>query len=384
MSLDYLPAELLTEILTRLPVKTLLRCTSLSKSWYSFITSPNFITTHLNRTDSNTQSHLLIVRQCADVSKDKWTEHYSLHCDNDAFDEFAKLDFPFVSRNVCFNIIGTCNGLVCLSDDHGTNTDLILWNPSIKKSVTLTLPNPSFVRESHGHFGFGINPITSEYKIVRLVYLYTYRPPKVELFELCTGSWRNINTRDFSVIIYPHARQAFLNGVVHWTGYNPNKAGGSRDILIVSFDMRNDSLGVLMVPPCVRQYWDHCLTRVTVFGEWLAFLHPDGDYYWCLWVMKDYGVENSWTKQFSVDVRVGFLRPIYFRENGDILLEVKYGYHGGWDLFSYVRRSKLINNFNIPGMILSFDVDTYKESLVLTKGLNEVLGRKENSGGVAT
>ncbi|KAM7497502.1 hypothetical protein LguiA_021916 [Lonicera macranthoides] len=375
-----LPAEVFSEILSRIPLKTLLQCTSVCKSWYSLITSPIFIATHLNRPISSYQSRLLIVRQLRELSiKFHWTEHYSLHLDNDTLDEFAKLDFPFVSKNGCFNIVGICKGLVCLSDDHGTNIDLILWNPSLKKSVSV--PNPSFVCEWHGHFGFGIDPVTIDYKIVRLAYLNKYRPPVVELFELSTGSWRNIDAGDFGYIILPGAQQAFLNGVVHWTGYNPNKSGGSLHILIVSFDLRNESLGVVQVPPCVQEDRDHWFMRVTVFGERLAFLHSDGDRSWGLWVMKEYGVESSWTKQFTIE---GSRRPTYFRENGDILLEVRDVYSGGWDLVSYDRKSKLIKNVDKFGTICSFNVDTYKESLVLVKGLNEVLGRKENSGGAAT
>ncbi|KAM7497505.1 hypothetical protein LguiA_021919 [Lonicera macranthoides] len=214
------------------------------------------------------------------------------------------------------------------------------------------VPNPSFVCEWHGHFGFGIDPVTIDYKIVRLAYLDKYRPPVVEPVELSTGSWRNIDAGDFGYIILPGAQQAFLNGVVHWTGYNPNKSGGTLHILIVSFDLRNELLGVVQVPPCVQEDRDHWFMRVTVFGERLAFLHSDGDRSWGLWVMKEYGVRDV--------------------------------YSGGWDLVSYDRKSKLIKNVDKFGTICSFNVDTYKESLVLVKGLNEVLGRKENSGGAAT
>ena len=108
-----------------------------------------------------------------------------------------------------------------------------------------------------------------------------------------------------------------------------------------------------MVPPCVQQYWDYIAMSVTIFGECLSFLHPGGDHSWCLWVMKEYGVESSWTKQFTVDVRtIGFgeanLLQIermvisYWREEiGHAVREV--------ELVSYSPKSKLIKHLEIHG-----------------------------------
>ncbi|KAM7497944.1 hypothetical protein LguiA_022358 [Lonicera macranthoides] len=376
---DYLPSELLIDILNRLPFQTLIRCTSVCKRWYSLITSPFFINTHLNRT---TDTQLFMVRHCTDVNERQFKEQYSVHTDNnETFIEFAQLDFPFTSRrNSYFNIVATCNGLVCLCYYEGANADIIiLWNPSLRKSVIL--PKPTIVYEWHAllwhSIGFGFDPVATDYKVVRLAHLYIdglLVLPTVELFELSTASWRNISVVDFPYVTFPYARQAFLNGFVHWTGYIPND---SINFLIVSFDMRNESLGVVMAPPCGPQDRDRNI--VTVFGESLSLLHPNRDHSWCLWVMTEYGVESSWTKHFTIDLRGDVSRPICFRENGDIILERRSPFGEERELVSYDFESKLIKNLGIHGTANLFHVDTYKESLVLAKGLNEILGRKENS-----
>ncbi|KAM7497941.1 hypothetical protein LguiA_022355 [Lonicera macranthoides] len=400
---QYLPIELLSNILIRLPVRTLLRFTIVSKSWYSLITSPNFITTHQlnnNRTtisNKNQTPLLLMVRHSTPLNQYLCKEHYSVRCDNDTFEESFKLDFPFTNRATgSFNIVGTCNGLVCLSQYETSNTGIvILWNPSLRKSFIL--PNSRVVCNRRDRLryciGFGIDPVTNDYKIVRLAYLRSHGvipPPRVEVFELSTGSWRNINSGDFPYVTYSDSdtQQAFLNGYVHWVGYNPkynsNMVDDSFHSLIVSFDMRKETLGVVMAPPCVQKYldWSMC---VTVFGESLSFLHRYVDHCWWLWVMNEYCVVTSWTKKFVIDLGGHVGRPICFRENGDILLERRMStFSSEAQLVSYDPKSKMIKNLEIHGMAGSFYADTYRESLVLSKDLNEVLQRHKNSGGAVT
>ncbi|KAM7468858.1 hypothetical protein LguiA_007041 [Lonicera macranthoides] len=307
MTLDYhhLPAELPTEILTRLPVKTLLLCTSISKSWYALITSPLFITTHQLNNQNNPTS-LLLLR--AEYSLNKKTQ-CSLHYGIDTFEEFVELDLAHITKqNRFFGIAGTCNALVCLYD---LNEYIVaLWNPSLKRSIIL--PKPHAVRESSAfyHIGFGIDPISNDYKIVRLTNNYIFldgvlellTPLEVELFELSTSAWQNINVGEYPYVISPDNQPSLFNGVVHWAGYNQKyKVGSGFHPFIVSFDMRNDTLGVVMAPPCAQNSLDWC-PRFTLFGESLSFFHRDVDHSYCLWVMKEYGMGSSWMKQFTIDL----------------------------------------------------------------------------------
>ncbi|KAM7473210.1 hypothetical protein LguiB_020453 [Lonicera macranthoides] len=387
MTLDYyyLPAELLAEVLSRLPVTTLLRFTSVSKSWYSLITSPIFITTHqLNY--RNNPTPLLLLRYYGKLYEHSFSKkkHCSLHYDNHTYEEFVELDLPHISKeNQYIRIAGTCNGLVCLYD---LNKDIVtLWNPSLKKSIILPKPGP--VRKSCVFYctGFGVDPISNDYKIARIAYIFLNRVIEplmlleVDLFELSTSSWRNINVGDYPYVIRTDNHPALFNGVVHWAGYNQKyKVGNDFHPLIVSFDMRNNTLGVVVAPPCAQNSRDWC-TRLTLFGESLSSFHRDGDLFCCLWVMKEYGVGSSWMKQFTIDLGQGFVvRPLCCRKNADILLEKRSWDSVEWDLVSYDPKTKRIKNLEIKvPSCLYLDTYEYNESLVLTKGLND-LWKEEN------
>ncbi|KAM7497938.1 hypothetical protein LguiA_022352 [Lonicera macranthoides] len=376
---DYLllPSELLIDILNRLPLETLLRCTSVCKTWYSFITSPSFITTHLLNNNNN-GSYLIVTPSNNHPRK----INYYVYHDNESFDECVQLEFPIALSHSKFKIFGSINGLVL--GLYGVL--MFLWNPSTRKH--LIVPNPDITFNSHGcHrdcIGFGFDPLNNDYKIVRVVYLIKKSgcvvPPEVEVYELRTHSWRrSVCAGEFSYCINEDVPQAFVNGAVHWIGYNSKRVGGIFRNSIVSFDMKTESFGAMIVPDSIAQ---QRTLSVAVVDESLSLIHMKLES--CsVWMMEEYGIVNSWTKKLEIKLRSFYgpcQRPLRFTRNGHVLMAARSG-----DLVSYDPESKKIRGLGINGGIngdqqsFYFYIDTYVESLVLLEDLDRVLERKGTS-----
>ena len=58
---EYLPDEILTRIFTFLPIKSIIICTSVSKTWKSLIQNPTFISTHLHHSHNKIKNNLLLL-----------------------------------------------------------------------------------------------------------------------------------------------------------------------------------------------------------------------------------------------------------------------------------------------------------------------------------
>ncbi|KAM7481985.1 hypothetical protein LguiB_006568 [Lonicera macranthoides] len=214
-----------------------------------------------------------------------------------------------------------------------------------------SIPTPKATIESHGPFdhalGFGFDTAPSDYKIVRLAFLQSNNiraPLKVEIYELSMGSWRSINVGDFKYVVdRKYEDHAFLNGVIHWIGHEKDDFFPK---FIVTFDMKNEELGVMMKP------------------------------------IQDYGVAESWTKVISINTYNYYWAPPFgFRNNCDVLLSrIRSWYgHAVRDLVSHDPKSKQIKRLGILGHPRCFYQNSCVESLVLINNLSEVLGRKENS-----
>ncbi|XAR49259.1 hypothetical protein NMG60_11032388 [Bertholletia excelsa] len=102
----HLPSEILTEILSRLPVKTLIRFTSVCKSWYCLIKDPSFIMTHLNHSSSYNTGNLLIVPAKLKLGRPNF---YSLLSEKSLF-EYWKSEFPLHTQSGTTEVVGCCNG----------------------------------------------------------------------------------------------------------------------------------------------------------------------------------------------------------------------------------------------------------------------------------
>ncbi|KAI3524342.1 hypothetical protein L1887_02995 [Cichorium endivia] len=148
---DYLCEELIIKIFKRLPPKSLLRFRSLSKSWYSCISSPDFIRKHTLQSPQK-----LLIRHRTRLGD---------FCTLDSQDKFGiSVKFPYDKQ--C-HIVGLCNGVLCLVDLKENR--ISLWNPSIRRKLTLPgCPRTS----SYMTIGFGFDPITDDYKIVSVFNKY--------------------------------------------------------------------------------------------------------------------------------------------------------------------------------------------------------------------
>ncbi|KAA8524975.1 hypothetical protein F0562_011387 [Nyssa sinensis] len=369
---DYLPREVWIDILTRLPVKTLLQIRCVCKLWQSLISNPTFITTHLNRTRNTTnKSHTLLLRHFNEGERRNKEHYLLLHDDQTRDEQSVELEFPFKTRSKYhFRIVGSCNGLVCLSDDYSIDAyDIILWNPSIRKFVTL--PRPRVTEITHGSYmfllGFGFDSKSDDYKVVRIAYIKGRNgrdliPPEVELYTLSSGSWRSFSTGAPPYGMFGYTwTQAFVNGAIHWIGYDPCVAGGDRS-LIVSFDVGDEVFRELLLPDALAGQCGQELS-VSVFGEVLAvfqYQYRAKKQRCSVWVMMEYGVVDSWTKLYTIDLQGGLQKTVGFRKNGEVLLATARG-----KLISYDPNFQRMKSIGIHGAIDSFYVDTYEESLAL-------------------
>ena len=235
-----IPEDVLVDVLARLPIETIVRCKLVCKSWFSLITSPNFISHHLNRTIINNKGHLLIRYRTDEPRK----EYCSLRFDsNNTFDEYKRFDFPFTRLHPYIDVVGSCNGLICLSNDRFRyNLRMYLWNPCIRK--VLVIPRPNVRLRSHGSFmhalGFGFDSVSNDFKVVRIVHLASVEvPPEVEVYTLKSGCWKNISDKALPYMVDIRSGQAYVNGAAHWLAHTPTEENDFRN-LIVFFDMSSE------------------------------------------------------------------------------------------------------------------------------------------------
>lgn len=169
--------------------------------------------------------------------------------------------------------------------------------------------------------------------------------------------------------------QAYLNGKVHWVSYKLIDLV-TRGCFVLLFDLGNEVFGEIELPlSLVHQFPRNMLTAIV--GESLSVLQYDSQIYsksCTVWVMKEYGVVGSWSKQYTIDLDGRLVLMLGLRKNGEMLLGM------GRELVSYDFESQEITNLGVRGSKHAFWVDNYTESLVLLKeGTQAVDGRSTNS-----
>ncbi|KAL8031469.1 hypothetical protein ABFX02_13G027100 [Erythranthe guttata] len=382
---DFIPTDILIEILLKLPVKSLIRFTTVAKSWRSIITTPTFIDSHISGGGGN--NHTLLLRR---YDKSDKLEHYSLlkttKGESFSASSSSQLEFPFKSQNGYFRIVGSCDGLVCLLDDLFVNcsSPIVIWNPSVRNHIVL--PNPSINPKEVPHIAaLGFGGVAGDvYKVVRLVYCRKTEdfgfvvPPLVEIYSVGTGKWKKISGVDVRLRVLEYMwNQAFLNGVVHWLAYEPIDENKTTRGSILSFHMGEEVFGEVALPD---ELASESVTSFCIFviGESLGIVKYDGEAtrQSCdVWFMKEYGVKESWIKLYRIGMLEHLEKVVGFLESGEALLALM-----NIGLVAYNPFTMLTTDLGIDGAPRSFYVDNYSESLLLLKG--HVVGAAEEESSV--
>ncbi|XVE81980.1 hypothetical protein DITRI_Ditri15bG0110200 [Diplodiscus trichospermus] len=309
---NFLNRDIIEEILTRLPVKSLLRFKCVCKSWKSLISSPSFARLHLERSSgtkilTSTPSALKLLEY------ETW------------FGGEICLDFPPKSRDRRVGIMGSCHGLVAvaLESDNG----FFIWNPLTGDYKEL--PDPCFPSTmdikrflDNGFVpwgkdtnvnGFGYHSSTDDYKLFFSVQK-SWRLPRiangtlreettVSIFSLRKNSWRIIQSTPTNPFISCHENHSgcFVSGALHWP------IGESRIEEILSFDLKTEKFSRLAVPN--KENIKHVIMNMGVLDGKLcltfcnfdfSLYYPRSSYAVELWVMEIYGVGESWNKLLSI------------------------------------------------------------------------------------
>ncbi|KAI9122558.1 hypothetical protein K1719_006398 [Acacia pycnantha] len=296
-----LPEDLMMEIMVRLPVKSLLRFKYVSKSWYAIITNPYFIAKQVEWSNSiiNKNRYSKVIFQISPSKKLAYISKIS-------YNEKRDLELHFLDNKVDLVFLcDQCNVILCLFGP----SHLILSNPATKE--VKAIPERKFSYLSV--IGFGFDPIIKDYKIV---WLLCDEKDSIEVYSLSYDSWRTIYVDNVPCRLWPNGSwNSYLNGFSHWLG--PSERD---DTYILSFDFSKEVLGVIKLPLEVSRSTE----SVGVLGGSLACASFSRYENFEIWVINEYGVENSWTKKFQIEWNQYFVRMLGLLRENEILVKEDY------------------------------------------------------------
>ncbi|XP_047308130.1 F-box/kelch-repeat protein At3g06240-like [Impatiens glandulifera] len=322
------PGDLFSNILSRLPIKYVLRSRSVCKKWNSMLRSPDFFSFYYKH-QSSIQERLakdgissFIVLEYVKNASEYDPAHVLLSfltlkkmgnelitTTVDKVEKFDILTSPSLESlstrdrihgdHVCF--ANVYDGIICL----GTYVGVVLYNPYTRESQRLPFPvgsTPYLDNVDHIILGMWFEsnqqqPGTiNHYKVFGLVNLnhgFGCNTYVIEKYDSAEGSWSEIKT------IRNRPKQYFREKCLLFNGIFYVYVEGDS---VVTLDARLEKFGLLPLPSefTFRDFKHLCLDDLFVLGRSLALIaeNRDSDRDFCqdIWIMTEYGVKESWTR----------------------------------------------------------------------------------------
>ncbi|KAK4710025.1 hypothetical protein R3W88_004538 [Solanum pinnatisectum] len=163
----------------------------------------------------------------------------------DSVAEALYLEYPTKEIRRSVEIVGSVNGLICLVI---AKKYFLIWNPSIRKFKKLPECRDELCFGHHSMYGFVYDEVHGDYKVVagfnNESYSYSFLV-KVKMYSLNSDSWTSLE--DCKSGVLGTESGVFVNGKLHWAN---------------------------------------------------SYRRIQAD----VWVLKEYGVKESWIKMFTIDI----------------------------------------------------------------------------------
>ncbi|CAM9001806.1 unnamed protein product [Rhodiola kirilowii] len=343
--LPELPHDVIVDILSRLPCKSLVKFRCVSKQWNSLIRSHKFAKLQFSRSTGDTTSRLrllLCLNPVCSVNYDDLDDFFETRPEV-IHEEDAPplLDVGNVNYG---HIIGECNGLICIMLKKPYRRSFLLWNPTtreckeVRKNDVANLVDvrcmfdiKSDCKYKVDVYGFGYDSSSDDYKISRLMMVGANPCTKVvhlEIYRVGSQTWRKIEHPVFfgmtcifhnTVPLKPY-NWAFLNGAGYWV----MSKFPTKDNVILRFDLgKEEEVKEITLPPYLSN--SEFLCDVIVIDGKLALPIKINNAEIEIWIMNEYGAGSLFTKKMTVRrspwcTLMSSTLPICFPKNGGVLM----------------------------------------------------------------
>ncbi|KAE9614429.1 hypothetical protein Lal_00033783 [Lupinus albus] len=306
-----IPYDLIFNILSKLPIKSLRRFSCVTPSWANLLENPNFMMmyTH-NFFRDNDHDTSIFLRQ---GMVEPYDDNSFLLC-GERFENKVKLYLPHAIQDdefKCrFKLGSIINGTICLYNELQFGEDeivqkVVLWNLSSNEFKII----PPDVHCPPGFFlqvyfsGFGFVKLTNDYKLIRKLnfviignwdgVIEDYPVSSWQLYSLKSNSWKEL---DFEMPSNLSNDEIYFNGMCHWWG---RKIFDEEELVLVSFNLSDEVFYTTQVDTtkCYLLF-----TRaLVVINDSIAtiVMHEDENCY-DISILGEIGVKESWTKIITI------------------------------------------------------------------------------------
>ncbi|XP_026439666.1 F-box/kelch-repeat protein At3g06240-like [Papaver somniferum] len=249
--------DIVSNIIIRLPVKSILRFRCVSKAWCKLLKDPDFVKKHLSHVIEMNKFSVMM-HPCYDLHEKAHTLAYDPS--SSTLSSPASVSYPLART-----FWGTCNGLICLSTTN--EKDVVLWNPITKEFKEVpTVPIESADEFSNYKDGFGYGDEIDDFKIVSFVGFEDVYFSEVRVYTLKSNSWRRLENIPYLLC---HGEmdmsQVSVHGAMHWLAFSDTEP----DKVIVSFDFKDDRFDEMPLPSFFHdEYTDVSIGRIPLL-TWL-------------------------------------------------------------------------------------------------------------------